>query len=114
MLPGTMLTSLLACLSAVKFWPSSTRIFLKSIQEEVSVSKAEECFQSRIIVFWILQVLNSIGCFLICGLSNFKCIQDCLCTSIEVAGEAQDVYVNYCYTLDNIQNLFHCNVWTLL
>lgn len=97
-----------------KFWLSSTRILLKSIQGEVSVSKAKEYFQNRVIVFWILQVLNCIGCFLSCGLSNFKSIQDCLCASTEVAGETQDVYVNYCYTLDNIQNLFHCNVWTLL
>lgn len=97
-----------------KFWSSSTRILLKSFQGEFSIGKAKECFQSRVIVFWILWVSNSIGCFLTCGLSPFKCIQDCLCTSTEVAGETQDVYVNYCYTLDNIQNIFHSNVWTLL
>lgn len=100
-----------------KFWSSCIRTVLKSFQGEVSIGKAKECFQNRVFVFQIFQVLYSIGCFLIgyfltCGLSTFKCIQDCLCTSIEVAGETQDVYVNYCYTLDNIQNIFHSNVWT--
>lgn len=95
-----------------KFWSSSTRILLKSFQGEVSIGKATEFFQSRVIVFWILQVLNSVGCFFTCGLSTYKYIQDCLCTSIEVAEKTQDMYVNYFYALDSIQNIFHSNVWT--